>query len=666
MSMLVALPVLAVALGLFAFARRQRQARDRSSLAAAAPALPRTDALLRAILQPVADAVITVTADARIGWMNPAAEQLTGWPIAEAGTRPLDAIVALADAETGAATMPLDAAGACHLIGRDGAVRTVECVVRPLRDDESPAGGSVLVLRDLTEQRRLTQAMRDSERQFADASARLSTLFRHSVDAMMVARVGTDGQFYYEAVNPVWEELSGVKAKDALGRTPPDCLPPSVARTVLEGWTRCVRERAPVTYELNFARTGAQIWEAVAAPVIEPDGSLERLIVTVRDVTSRRNLEASAWHMQRTDAVGRLTAGVAHDFNNLLQAILGALDLMAVNGSLDAEAMEYVAMAEGAAERGATLVHRLLAFSRKQSLDPVLLHAEGVFAELAVLVGSTLGSRIRVETSVEPGTWPVRADSAQLENCLVSLALNARDAMPKGGRLTLSAGNAGPAQARMAGLAPGDYVWFTVSDNGAGMTAKVAALATEPFFTTKPIGTATGLGLSMVHGFAQQSGGDVRIVTAPEMGTSVTLWLPRAEGDGAHAIPEPRLAQPAGDDRLRVLLVDDDASVCRTLGKLLSKAGMEAIEHGTGEMALGYLRGGGACDLLISDQSMPGLSGSQLIEQAAVLRPNMPAILITGQDMVSGLDALAYRITILRKPIRQGDFIEQVRATMRA
>jgi PAS domain S-box-containing protein len=657
--------ILAMALGVFAFARR-RPSRDHSALVAPARAPAKDDALMRAVLQPVGDAVITITRDNRIGWMNPAAERITGWSAGEAANRPLCEIVVLTDMDTGAAPIPRDGAGLCHLVTRNGAVFAVECVFTPLAGDAPGGAGAVLVLRDLTEQRRLTLAMRDSAHQFADASARLAALFRHSVDAMMVARIGAGGQFIYEAVNPVWEGLNGIKEQDALGRTPSDCLPESVASVVLANWRRCVRERAPVSYELNVERTGAQVWEAVAAPVIAPDGSVERLIVTVRDMTSRRNLEASVRHMQRSDAIGRLTAGVAHDFNNLLQAILGALDLLAVNESLDAEAMEFVAMAEGAAERGATLVHRLLAFSRRQSLDPVLLHAEEVFTELGVLVGSTLGSRILVETAVAPGTWPVRADSVQLENCLVSLTLNARDAMPKGGRLTLSAANADAALAQEAGLAPGDYVRFTITDTGTGMTAEVAAQALEPFFTTKPVGTGTGLGLSMVHGFVQQSGGDVRLVSAPQMGTAVTLWLPRADDDAVLVPPEPSAGPAAPSDRLRVLLVDDDASVCRTLGMLLAKAGMEPIERGTGELALGYLRGGGACDLLISDQSMPGLSGRQLIEQAAMLRPDLPAILITGQDMVSGLEALADGVTVLRKPIRHSVFVEQVRALVRA
>lgn len=652
MTLPVILLTLAVAFGLLTFARRPRPAP--------------TEAAIQAILQPVGDAVITIAQDNRIRWMNPAAERITGRPNAEAANRPLPEIVALTDAETGVAVLPRDVTGPCHLRARNGAVYMVECVLSPLAGGSSGAAGSVLVLRDRTEHRRLVQAMHDSEHQFADASARLAALFRHSVDSMVVARIGAEGQFIYEAVNPVWEGLNGIKEQDALGLTPADCLPPSVARTVLENWSRCVRERGPVFYELNFERTGAQIWEAVAAPVIEPDGSVGRLIVTVRDVTSRRNLEASVRRMQRTDAIGRLTAGVAHDFNNLLQSILGAVDLLALNESLDDEAIELVTMAEGAAERGATLVHRLLAFSRKQSLDPVLLHAEAVFTELGGLVGSTLGPRIRVETVVEPETWPVRADSMQLENCLVSLALNAGDAMPKGGCLTLSAGNATAVLAQECGLAPGDYVRFTVADTGAGMTAEVAAQALEPFFTTKPIGIGTGLGLSMVHGFVQQSGGDVRIVSVPGMGTSVTLWLPRADDDDTLVAPQPSVTQTASADRLRVLLVDDDASVARTLGRLLSKSGMEVIEHGTGELALGYLRGGGACDLLISDQSMPGLSGSQLIEQAVMLRPNLSAMLITGQDMVSGLEALGFAVTIVRKPIRHSAFIEQVRALVQA
>ncbi len=283
---------------------------------------------------------------------------------------------------------------------------------------------------------------------------------------------------------------------------------------------------------------------------LEKTHELSRVTLdSIRDATRRHHLEESVRQMQRMDAVGGLTAGVAHDFNNLPQASLGPLDLLADNESLDSEALECVAMADSAADRGATLVHRLPAFSRKQSLDPVLLRAEEVFADLAILLSSTLGRRIQVATEVQPDAWPIRADSVQLENCLFNLAINARDAMPAGGRLTLRADNAGPDAAPRAGLPEGFYVRFSVTDTGTGMTEAVRQQALEPFFTTKAIGKGTGLGLSMVQGFARQSGGDVLIVSTPGEGTSVTLWLPRAEAEALTATQQaapPTRSAPAG------------------------------------------------------------------------------------------------------------------------
>lgn len=625
--------------------------------------LARTHELMRVTLDSIGDGVITAGADGRVQFVNPAAERLTGWRVTEAERRRLDLVFAAYDEETGdPVTLPAPGLR-LRLTARDGTERGIEGTASPIVDADRRHCGTVLVFRDVTEQRRLAQTIRQREQQFADANARLAAVFRNSADAMIVARIAGDGRYVYEAVNTVWESLTGVGHATAIGLTPADCLPPAVARLVLAGWDRCARERCPVAYEFQTDRRGREDWEAVAAPVIEPDGRIERLMAVVRNVTGRKHLEASVRQLQRMEAVGQLTAGVAHDFNNLLQAIMGALDLLAENATLDSEALECVAMADAAAERGATLVHRLLAFSRKQALDPVLLRAEDVFADLATLLASTLGARIRLETAIAPGTWSVHADAGQLENCLFNLAINARDAMPVGGRLRLGADNVSGAAALAAGLPAGDYVRFTVSDTGGGMTPETLARAQEPFFTTKPIGKGTGLGLSMVSGFARQSGGDVRIDSAVGQGTTVSLWLPRAI-----AAEAPPPATAAADSAIRrrplVMVVDDDPSVRRMLTLLLDRAGMDALAYDGAEAALLALQAGAACDLMITDQSMPGLPGSDLILRVARLRPGLPAMLITGQDMVSGLDALIGRVAILRKPFRQDVFLEQARSLL--
>ena len=372
----------------------------------------------------------------------------------------------------------------------------------------------------------------------AAALARLDVLFRNSSDTMLVAGIEPDGNFVYEVVNPVWEAVTGVSAAAALGRTPQQCHPAAVADVLLPGWVRCASERRSV--RLCYRSSDGREWESMVVPVLDGDGQAHKLIAVARDVTRRNQLEAELRQFQRMDAIGQLTTGIAHDFNNLLQAVLGGLEMLQGQAGLDADGRECVAVAEHAARRGATLTHQLLAFSRKQPLLPRPLDPGEVVASAAAMLRRTLGHRITLEVDVAGAIWPVRADNAQLENCLLNLALNARDAMPGGGALRLEVrdvriDSGHPDEGGPTDLPPGDYVRFVVGDEGHGIAAELLDRVFEPFFTTKPVGRGTGLGLSMVHGFARQSGGDVRIQSVTSAaagdavghGTTVSLWLPR-------------------------------------------------------------------------------------------------------------------------------------------
>jgi len=610
-------------------------------------------------LESIGDGVITTNMKGQVEWLNLAAERFTGWANRDASGHRLGEVFPLIDAATW--LLPGPGNHNAVLVSRSGAEFGIEQSSAPIVDERQNLLGMVVVFRDVSEQRRLDRAAREREQDYAEALARLDVLFVNSPDAMVIARRAESGTFVYEAVNPIWERLAGVAAGQAAGRSPEACLPGSMAASVGAAWADCVRDRRAVAYGFRSGPDGGRDWEALAVPVVDQGGEIGRLIDVARDVTKRNMLEASVRQMQRMEAVGQLTAGVAHDFNNLLQAILGALEMLRETTALDLEALEYATIAESAAQRGATLVHRLLAFSRKQPLDPVVLRPGAIYTDLGPLLVTTLGSRIRVESRVESGAWPVRADGTQLENCLLNLALNARDAMPDGGVLWLRAENAGAEAAVAEGLPAGEYVRFTVADTGTGMAPETLARALEPFFTTKPIGKGTGLGLSMVQGFARQSGGDVRIVSALGQGTRVSMWLPRATGDDVSGAGGRAAGGGAEPERPCVLVVDDEPSICRMLSLSLGKAGFRTVVRESGDLALSYLRGGGACDLLVSDQSMPGMTGSELILEAEALRPELPSLLITGHDMVSGLDRVRGRVTVLRKPFRQAMFLEQVR-----
>lgn len=421
-------------------------------------------------------------------------------------------------------------------------------------------------------------------------------------------------------------------------------------------------ERATVTYRVQHKLGHWIPVEAAIALVRDPvSDQPATLVCALRDATERNHLEASLRQAQRMEAVGQLTAGMAHDFNNLLQAILSAMDVLGEQTGLDEEGRDCLAAAEASAQRGAALVRRLLAFARKQPLAPTLLRPADVLSGVVALLGRTLGSRVRLETSAADEAWTVCADGTGLDDCLVNLALNARDAMPRGGVLQLRAENKGPEAARAMGLAPGDYVRFAVVDEGEGMAPEILARAMEPFFTTKPVGQGTGLGLPMVYGFARQSGGDVRIESAPGEGTAVSIWLPRA----AERAAEGRGAVD-GDGRKRVLVVDDEATVRWYMSLFLTKAGFIPSEAESAEAALELLRAGEQFDLIVTDQSMPGMSGCELVESALRLRPELPAMLVTGYDRVSGLDRLPSRVLVLRKPFERAAFLRQVQAILGA
>ena len=502
--------------------------------------------------------------------------------------------------------------------------------------------------------------------ELSQALARRDALVRATSDAMLLARLDADGSFRFEDVNPVWERLTGVPAAAAIGRTPHEFLPASVADKKVAHWHECVRTRGVVRFSVSWQGDGhEQHWEEVACPIADAFGVVTGLMATSRNMTEQRALEAKLLQSQRSEAVGQLTAGIAHDFNNLLQAMLGALELASEGFELDDDKREPFEIATEAAQRGASLVHQLLAYSRRQMLSPAPLSPEQITARIVTLVGPMLGTAHTLRTEIGPDAGTVLADPVQLNRCVVDMILNARDATPDGGALQLRVCRA-TQEAEAAGIPAGEYVRFIVEDEGMGMPAETLTRVFEPFFTTKDVGKGAGLGLPMIQGFARQSGGEVTIESAVGVGTSVSLWLPRVTA-AARAAPN----IPAGRDgtrpirqRRRVLVVDDEPSVRRTLSLFLRKAGHDPLQAQNGQEALAVIGECGAPDLLVTDQSMPGITGTELLELAARLHPAMPAMLITGFDRVAGIERLDGRVTVLNKPFQRTTFLEQVEAIL--
>jgi signal transduction histidine kinase/CheY-like chemotaxis protein len=378
----------------------------------------------------------------------------------------------------------------------------------------------------------------------------------------------------------------------------------------------------------------------------------------------RERAEAALRQAQRIEAVGQLTGGVAHDFNNLLTVLLGNIDLLQQSPALEPATAERLERMRAAAERGATLTDQLLAFSRRQPLLPQPVGLNDVAEGMLGLLQSAIGGTIRIATSLDPALWPAMVDPTQIELVILNLAINARDAMPKGGTLTLETGNVCLPTPTSPDDAPaGDYAMIRVRDTGTGMTDMVKAKAFEPFFTTKGPGAGSGLGLSQVFGVARQSGGSVRLESALGVGTSVDVLLPRASS--APDQRRPALAnfptQPASST---VLLVDDDEAVRSTTGLILEAMGYTVVEADSGRAALARLADDEPIDLLLTDVAMPGMNGPELARQARALRPVMPIVFFSGYadpEAVAG-DAILQRM--VRKPFRAAELANQIEAAL--
>ena len=363
----------------------------------------------------------------------------------------------------------------------------------------------------------------------------------------------------------------------------------------------------------------------------DADGKAVEIAGTLTDISEQRSLENQLIQAQKMDAIGKLTGGIAHDFNNLLAAVIGGLGLIERRAKLGEEQQRVLAMTKRAAEQGSELVRRLLAFARRQRLEPHAIELASLQGAVLELLTHTLGGLVNLEWRVEDGIWAVFADQAQLELALVNLIINARDAMPDGGTVTILAENRCANGGELPAISAGHYVRLAVRDTGTGISADILEKVMEPFFTTKEVGKGSGLGLSMVYGFAKQSDGAFRIESKPGSGTSAELWLPRAPEQSADIRPHvPEPAIPALRS-LKVLLVDDHAEVRSTTAAVLEDYGHQVTEAENGAVALAMMKKR-QCnfDLLITDYAMPHLSGTDFLREARLICPDVPALLITG------------------------------------
>jgi PAS domain S-box-containing protein len=397
-------------------------------------------------------------------------------------------------------------------------------------------------------------------------------------------------------------------------------------------------------------------------------GKTMRMVGCMTDVTERLALEEQLRQSQRLDAVGQLTGGVAHDFNNLLTVILGNAELLEKELAANRQLRPLAQMIATAAQRGASLTQRLLAFARKQALDPQPVDVNHIAADATVMLRRTLGEHIEIRLNCGEGLWQALVDAPQLENALLNICLNARDAMSDGGKLTIETSNTELEQHyadQHVEVRPGQYVLLAVSDTGTGIAPEHLNRVFEPFFTTKDKSRGTGLGLAMVYGFVKQTGGHVCLYSEPGEGTTVKLYLPRAV-DAAEPAPEARPELPAAGGTETILLVEDDELVRRYAHDQLSSLGYQVIEAHDAQQALVVLRSDAHVDLMFTDVVMPGKSGRQLADEAARIRPGLKILYASGytESAIVHHGRLDAGVSLLSKPYRRDQLARSIRATL--
>ena len=396
-----------------------------------------------------------------------------------------------------------------------------------------------------------------------------------------------------------------------------------------------------------------------------PDGGH---VTTLLDVTGRRQAEEALRQAQKLEALGQMTGGIAHDFNNLLTIIIGSLDLLRRSVGRDGKAIERVDMVMVAAERAARLTKQLLAFARRQPLQPEIVNLGHLMQELLPLIRRAVGESITVECVDAGGLWNTTLDGSQFQSAVLNLAINGRDAMPDGGKLTIEVGNAAlddAYAARHAEVEPGQYVLFAITDTGKGMDADTAARALDPFFTTKPAGEGTGLGLPQVYGFVKQSGGHLKIYSEEGEGTTIKLYLPRGFGEeSAQPGRVPALAVTGAET---VLLVDDDEFVRFTVGSMLEELGYAVLSAASGAEALSIIEADAPIDLLFTDVVMAGpIGGRKLAEQAIAIRPALKVLFTSGytENAIVHNGRLDPGVELLSKPYGRDVLAAKIRRVL--
>jgi PAS domain S-box-containing protein len=514
---------------------------------------------------------------------------------------------------------------------------------------------------------RLKALNADLERQVLERTVVGGRFWEITADLLGVLRA--DG--YFERANPAWLTLLGWTEAEVQAMSIFELLHIDDRERTRAGFAHLQGGNPIHRFENRYrGKDGGYKWFAWAAI---PYG--DAYYASGRDITAEKasaaaleSAQEALRQSQKMEAVGQLTGGLAHDFNNLLAGISGSLELLShrLTQGRYGEMERYIAAAQGASKRAAALTHRLLAFARRQTLDAKPLSINRIAVDMEELIRRTVGPAINTEIVQAGGLWSVKIDANQLENALLNLCINARDAMPDGGALMIETGNRwfDERTARDRDLSPGQYVSLCVSDTGTGMPPEVVARAFDPFFTTKPIGSGTGLGLSMIYGFVRQSGGQVRIYSEVGKGTMVCLYFPRHRGESEQpdaAVDSGAVIAPGQGQT--VLVVDDEPTIRMLVTDVLTEIGYRTLEAADGGAGLKILQGGDRIDLLVTDVGLPGgLNGRQMADAGRKLRPQLEILFITGyaENAVLSHGHLEPGMHVLTKPFAIDQFAARV------
>ena len=553
-------------------------------------------------------------------------------------------------------------------------------IYTPITDETGGVTGVFCDGFDVTETHQAQQALRDSEARLRQLNAELERRVIQRTQARgRTWQVSPDllgalnSQGYFETSNPAWQTMLGWSEEEVASMSIFELLHPDDVERTRAGFNLTQQGQPAIRFPNRYrCKNGSYRW--ISWVGVPEEGMV---YCSGRDITEEKAAEAelaaaqeALRQSQKMEAVGQLTGGIAHDFNNLLTGISGSLELLEKRlgqGRLDG-VERHIAAAQGAARRAALLTQRLLAFSRRQTLDPRPIDANKLIAGMEELIRRSVGPNIDVEAIGAGGLWMTLVDASQLENALLNLCINARDAMaPHGGRLTIETANKwlDERAARERELPPGQYISLSVTDTGTGMEPSIIARAFDPFFTTKPLGQGTGLGLSMIYGFVRQSGGQIRIYSEVGTGTTMCLYLPRYTG----ANEEPaEAAAHEGTDRgygETVLVIDDEPTVRALIVEVLEENGYRTRQAEDGANGLRIIDSDARIDLLITDVGLPGgVNGRQVADAARVARPDLKVLFITGyaENAVIGHGHLQAGMEVITKPFAVAELGRKVRA----